>query len=975
MSKVSLPKPILTLCKRVFTNKFLLFSIFFLIFAFSVKQLSTNIQAQGAEPNIVTILVDDLDQETFQQMLAQNLLPNIKSQLIDKGVTFDNSFVVDSQCCPSRATLLTGKYSHNTGVTSVVGYYGGTEAFVRNNNSNNLAIWLKNGKNYRTGWIGKFTTGLNVTHVSPGNPNYLQGWDTISMTDGYDGRPGMYHSLKNIGGGQIGIQNKYVTKHINDDAVGFINSATSPFFLVVAPPIPHVGNPRWVDTGMVFNTGQVVDGANPSTNDTDPISAWSQFRTETGQTIQQAVKGTAAKGYTFYSRTKDDPTVVNWGNWQNNGNMTTVLSGIPNLSGSEVSSFTTFLLANTNGSRVQQVILKDSGGTQTYYQRILGGTQAAPNWLSTGTKSSILPVAGSDPLAGWGAVELPDGARMQNALVGSNNTGYYNHQRFIVNGAATAWKNTTDSIQGSTIMTGNETYVGGALMTEDTAYNTLYFPHLNKNANILRQQILIARDVNGQTVYRLYTHDESLFHLGHFSSSVLGASTDEEVGQTIPLIYEDEGSMYNSVAQAYDFSGDINEVLSAFGIDGGTAETSVVRMDAIASISNYTLPHPYFAARIYAEGNWENIESGQTLSSTLPAGTLRSGGNPNAYSPSNAQNRPPALTLSKPSQNNDGANKTPWIQSNWQDFNSGIYDGRTLQDYANRLHLDRVETMRSVDTMVGNIINQLSAKGVLNNSVIIFASDNGHLLGEFRLGNKKVAYDESTRVPMIIRTPETSSASRTDANLVANIDIAPTVLEFAGLDPYSSSYDVDGRSLRNLVDQVGVTVGIRDWLLVEQSYPQLSNGSFSTNFLVDWAWGVPNLGAIRSITTADTCTIDGGHLYVEYWDDPSTSALEANSFSELYAMDTDQFQMNNVVNDAAYATQKSVLVGALSGLKSCGTAFGASCRDADMCTVTEPPTPTPTGSNEPTPTPTVIPTTQPTPTVVPTIPPGAVCSI
>src|SRR5512133_4275066 len=67
--------------------------------------------AQTSErPNIVVVLTDDQRWDTLSAM------PTVEQELVAHGVTFTNSFVVNSLCCPSRASLLTGQYSHSTGV-------------------------------------------------------------------------------------------------------------------------------------------------------------------------------------------------------------------------------------------------------------------------------------------------------------------------------------------------------------------------------------------------------------------------------------------------------------------------------------------------------------------------------------------------------------------------------------------------------------------------------------------------------------------------------------------------------------------------------------------------------------------------------------------------------------------------------------------------------------------------------------------
>jgi N-acetylglucosamine-6-sulfatase len=68
-------------------------------------------------PNVILILTDDLTVDELNQNTLEHM-PNIKSQLIDEGTTFDNSFVSNSLCCPSRATILRGQYSHSHQILS-----------------------------------------------------------------------------------------------------------------------------------------------------------------------------------------------------------------------------------------------------------------------------------------------------------------------------------------------------------------------------------------------------------------------------------------------------------------------------------------------------------------------------------------------------------------------------------------------------------------------------------------------------------------------------------------------------------------------------------------------------------------------------------------------------------------------------------------------------------------------------------------
>jgi arylsulfatase A-like enzyme len=96
---------------------------------------------------------------------------------------------------------------------------------------------------------------------------------------------------------------------------------------------------------------------------------------------------------------------------------------------------------------------------------------------------------------------------------------------------------------------------------------------------------------------------------------------------------------------------------------------------------------------------------------------------------------------------------------------------------------DKLEGLQSVDDLVERVIEALSAEGVLNNTVIIFTSDNGFFFGEHRIPiGKEHVYEEATHVPLIIRgNVFTGGTVRTQ--VVANIDLAPTIAQLAGVAP------------------------------------------------------------------------------------------------------------------------------------------------------------------------------------------------
>jgi arylsulfatase A-like enzyme len=132
--------------------------------------------SRSSKPNVLFILTDDLDLHEISHM------PNLRSLLIDRGVSFSHYFVSVSLCCPSRSTTLRGQYAHNTGVKTNGGTNGGFETAHRlGTEKSTIATWLQGG-GYRTALIGKYLNG----YPNSRDPSYVPpGWSTfISAVSG-----------------------------------------------------------------------------------------------------------------------------------------------------------------------------------------------------------------------------------------------------------------------------------------------------------------------------------------------------------------------------------------------------------------------------------------------------------------------------------------------------------------------------------------------------------------------------------------------------------------------------------------------------------------------------------------------------------------------------------------------------------------------------------------------------------------------
>jgi arylsulfatase A-like enzyme len=108
--------------------------------------------------------------------------------------------------------------------------------------------------------------------------------------------------------------------------------------------------------------------------------------------------------------------------------------------------------------------------------------------------------------------------------------------------------------------------------------------------------------------------------------------------------------------------------------------------------------------------------------------------------------------------------------------------------------------LAAADENLGKLLDALEALGLAGNTIVIFASDNGYYFGEHGLGDKRSAYEESIRIPLLVRLPGPSPRDGTgrvvDA-MVLNVDLAPTLLDFAGV---AIPQTMHGRSLRPLLE-------------------------------------------------------------------------------------------------------------------------------------------------------------------------------
>lgn len=244
----------------------------------------------------------------------------------------------------------------------------------------------------------------------------------------------------------------------------------------------------------------------------------------------------------------------------------------------------------------------------------------------------------------------------------------------------------------------------------------------------------------------------------------------------------------------------------------------------------------------------------------------------------------------------------------------------SVRDALQRQHLGRLESMLSVDDMVGTVVAELGA-AELDNTVFIFTSDNGYLLGEHRLVNKQQPYEESIRVPLVIRPPASSTVVRgsSQSSMVLNTDIPATILDYAGVAA-PRNQPLDGRSLKGILQGTATTLSRRR-ILIEHFFSRLTSG---ITF-----YDVPDYAGVR--TTANAGTSGAHSTYVEYYEPHAPWApgmtWDGNiTDREYYTLATDPTQLASRHDDPITEEERLILSEHLAALRYCR---------GDKCTLAE----------------------------------------
>ena len=194
---------------------------------------------------------------------------------------------------------------------------------------------------------------------------------------------------------------------------------------------------------------------------------------------------------------------------------------------------------------------------------------------------------------------------------------------------------------------------------------------------------------------------------------------------------------------------------------------------------------------------------------------------------------------------------------------------------------DYLACVKSVDDNVGRVLDYLKANGLEENTVVVLTSDQGFYLGDHGFFDKRFIYEESLRMPFMVRYPKTLKAGAVNKSIISNIDFAPTLLDLANI---KTKQVMQGRSFASMIEKNKTP---KQWK--ESVYYHYYEWPF-------WHHVQPHYG-IRT----EQFTLAHFYYNIDKW--------------ELYDLEKDPDQMNNAINDPAYADVIADLKAQLADLK------------------------------------------------------------
>jgi N-acetylglucosamine-6-sulfatase len=195
------------------------------------------------QPNIIFILTDDMRKDD----LNARYMPQTTTELVAKGMSFQNAFVSNPLCCPSRATIMRGQYAHNTDVWFNNNVFdpdpnvrdGGWEGYKGNGyESDNVATRLK-AAGYSTGLFGKYLNGYGATTVPTTPPPEWDDWFAFKQPEYYNYDVNDNGTIKHFGTRSTDYSTDVLKSQVQEFIGANAAPGKPPFFAYIAPYAPH----------------------------------------------------------------------------------------------------------------------------------------------------------------------------------------------------------------------------------------------------------------------------------------------------------------------------------------------------------------------------------------------------------------------------------------------------------------------------------------------------------------------------------------------------------------------------------------------------------------------------------------------------------------------------------------------------------------------------------------------------------------
>ena len=239
------------------------------------------------------------------------------------------------------------------------------------------------------------------------------------------------------------------------------------------------------------------------------------------------------------------------------------------------------------------------------------------------------------------------------------------------------------------------------------------------------------------------------------------------------------------------------------------------------------------------------------------------------------------------------------LEGDYDDIPKGLSASKKRDWIFQRFVKDHYRALVGVDENLGRVLDYLDASGKAEDTLVIYTTDNGYFLGEHGWYDKRFMYEPSLRIPLVMRYPRAGFSGKVSGEMALNVDIAPTILDFAGID---IPREMQGRSLRPVIE--GKTPA--DWRK-SMLYAYYDN-----------SWALMGLGkdavtdpSFEYLTPHRVRPHRGvrtdRHKLIEYYSD--------DGYWELFDLQADPNELKNVYGDPAYAQVTADLTNELRRLQ------------------------------------------------------------